>query len=68
MDEYARKVSKLKPLGGFERAYLPGGPEAESERESREKGIPVGERHRERLEKLAGEIGVKLPWQERRLT
>jgi LDH2 family malate/lactate/ureidoglycolate dehydrogenase len=62
MDAYARAVSKLKPLEGFERSYLPGGPEAERERAYREEGIPVGERHRGRLEKLAGEIGIGVPW------
>lgn len=62
MDAYSRTVSKLKPLEGFERSYLPGGPEAERERAYRKEGIPVGERHRQRLEKLAGEIGIGVPW------
>ena len=62
MDEYARAVSKLKPIEGFERSYLPGGLEAERERAYRAEGIPVGERHRDRLEKLAAEIGIEAPW------
>ena len=62
MDDYARSVSRLKPLEGFERSYLPGGIEAERERAYREEGIPVGERHRDRLEKLGAEIGIEVPW------
>lgn len=62
MDAYARQVRALAPLEGFERSYLPGGPEAERERACREAGIPVGERHRQRLEKLAGELGIAAPW------
>ena len=62
MDDYVRMVSQMKPVVGFERAYLPGGPEAERERVYREVGIPVGGRHRESLEKLAAEIGIGVPW------
>ena len=62
MDAYVRQVRSLTPLEGFEQAYLPGGPEAEQERAWREAGIPVGERHRQRLEKLAGELGIAVPW------
>jgi len=62
MDAYVRKVRELKPLIGFDEAYLPGGLEASREREWQEAGIPVGERHRERLEGLAVELGIATPW------
>ena len=60
--QLSTSVSRLKPLEGFERSYLPGGIEAERERAYREGGIPVGERHRDRLEKLGAEIGIEVPW------
>lgn len=62
VDEYVRQVSELEPLEGFEEAMLPGGPEAERERENRERGIPVGPDHREALEALAADLGVDVPW------
>ncbi len=62
MDEYMRRVRSLAPVEGFDQAYLPGGVEAERERVYREEGIPVGSAHQERLEKLAGELGIEAPW------
>jgi LDH2 family malate/lactate/ureidoglycolate dehydrogenase len=62
MDEYVRKVHALKPLEGFDQAYLPGGVEAAREREYRELGIPVGPQHQARLQALADELGLKGPW------
>ncbi len=62
MDEYVRRVRTLTPVEGFEQAYLPGGPEAERERINLKEGVPVGTGHRERLEKLAGELGIEVPW------
>lgn len=64
MDEYVRRVRTLQPLEGFDQAHLPGGPEAAREREYREKGVPVGPEHRERLEWLARELGIEPPWKE----
>ncbi len=63
MAEYVRWVRTTKPLEGFDRAYLPGGPEAERERAYWEEGIPVGREHRQKLEKLAGELGIDVPWE-----
>lgn len=62
MDQYVRRVSELEPLEGFERAMLPGGPEAERERENRERGIPVGPEHQAELETLAEDLGIDVPW------
>jgi LDH2 family malate/lactate/ureidoglycolate dehydrogenase len=41
---------------------LPGGPEAERERENRNRGIPVGPEHQAELEALAEDLGVDIPW------
>jgi len=38
------------------------GLQAAREREYREKGVPVGRWHLERLEELAGEMGLTVPW------
>jgi len=62
MDEYARRVRTLKPLEGFDQAYLPGGVEAAREREYRERGVPVGPEHQQKLEELANELGIETPW------
>ena len=62
MDEYVRTARTLKPVVGFDEAYLPGGPEAASGRKYREEGVPVGKRHQERLERLAEELKIELPW------
>ena len=62
MDLYARAVRKLKPFGGSQRSYLPGGPEAERERAYRREGVPVGSEHRGVLEALAVEFGLEVPW------
>ncbi len=62
MDVYARKVRDLAPLIGFDEALLPGAVEARRFREYTDEGIPFGERHRERLESLAEELGIGVPW------
>lgn len=62
MDEYVRRVRRMRPLAAFEEAYLPGGVEAAREREYREKGVPVGPEHRQALEGLAQELGIEAPW------
>lgn len=62
MDKYVQKVRALAPLKGFNESLLPGAIEAKREREYRKSGIPVGKGHRERLEKLASELGIEAPW------
>jgi LDH2 family malate/lactate/ureidoglycolate dehydrogenase len=62
MDEYVRVVKSLQPLEGFDDAYLAGGVEAARERQYLEEGIPMGPKHRQRLEGLADELGLRPPW------
>lgn len=62
MDEYIRAVRQLTPVPGFSQSHLPGGVEALREAEFRELGVPVGEHHRQRLETVAAEFGVAVPW------
>ena len=62
MDEYVRQVRQLEPLEGFDQSFLPGGLEAFREQQFREEGVPVGREHQKRLESLAEELGIPLPW------
>ena len=62
MDEYIRRVRVLEPLKDFAATHVPGGIEAEREGRYREEGVPVGGWHRERLEGVAGELGLEVPW------
>ena len=62
MDEYIRRVRKLEPLKGFAAAHVPGGIEADREQRFREAGVPLGEWHRDRLEGVAQELGIEVPW------
>ncbi|MBT3346238.1 MAG: hypothetical protein HN404_24810 [Gemmatimonadetes bacterium] len=62
MDAYVRAVRDLTPLQGFNASYLAGGVEAERESRSLEEGVPVGTGHRERLEGVAKELGIDVPW------
>ena len=62
MDEYVRAVKQLQPLTGFEESFLPGGVEAKRAQTYRAQGIPVGPEHQQRLEHIAQEFGVQVPW------
>jgi LDH2 family malate/lactate/ureidoglycolate dehydrogenase len=62
MDAYVRRVRELAPLVGFDRSLMPGGLESGREREYREDGVPVGAAHRGRLEGLAKELSIAVPW------
>ena len=62
IDEYIRQIRLHKPLVGIEKAYQPGGVEAAREREYLQKGIPVGPKHQHRLEKIAADLNVAVPW------
>lgn len=54
----SRELRALPLAAGHERVYLPGEPEAETERERSEKGIPLSPAVLEELTELAGRLGV----------
>jgi L-2-hydroxycarboxylate dehydrogenase (NAD+) len=62
MDAYVRAVSRLESFAPGQCSYLPGGIEAERARSFRVDGIPLGEAHRVRLESVAAEFGIEVPW------
>ena len=62
MDEYVRRVRLLEPLPGSDEAYLPGGVEAARMAEYRRDGVPLTPWHRERLEGVAQDLGLQVPW------
>jgi L-2-hydroxycarboxylate dehydrogenase (NAD+) len=62
MDAYVRTVRDLQPIPGFDRSLMPGGVESRREREYRADGVPIGPEHRQRLEGLASELGLQVPW------
>lgn len=62
MDDYIRKVRALAPAPGYRESHLPGGIEAAREAEFGALGVPVGDDHRQRLEAVAAEFGVAVPW------
>jgi LDH2 family malate/lactate/ureidoglycolate dehydrogenase len=62
MDEYVRAVRELTPLQGFKASYMAGGVEAEQEALFKAEGVPVGADHRQRLEEVAQQIGIEVPW------
>ena len=62
LDGFAQGIGGLAPLPGFERAQLPGEPEAARERAYRVEGIPVGPGHQRELERMADELSLAVPW------
>ena len=62
MDAYVRAVRQLRPLTPGQQTYLPGGVEADRERDARANGVPLGEEHRALLGAAAAELGVAVPW------
>jgi L-2-hydroxycarboxylate dehydrogenase (NAD+) len=64
MDEYARTVRTLEPLHGYDASHMPGALEFEREQTWRVEGIPVGERHQQRLQEMADDFGVAPPWED----
>lgn len=62
MDRYVRAVRALAPLVEGQQSYLPGGLEAARTRTYEVEGIPVGEVHQDKLESVAAEFGVMVPW------
>ena len=62
MDRHIAAARQMQPFPGMDRAELPGGLEWQWERENREKGILVGDEHRQMLESAAEETGVVSPF------
>ena len=58
MDAFIAAAQKMQPFPGYERAELPGGPEARREQEYATEGIPVGSRHQGVLDRVAEELGI----------
>jgi LDH2 family malate/lactate/ureidoglycolate dehydrogenase len=61
MDDYSRRIRAMKPLEGFNRAELPGQPEAEREQRYAVEGIPISNNHAAALRQLATECGLEAP-------
>ncbi len=62
IDEYVDRIRQLEPLEGFSESHVPGGMEAVREEAYAREGVPVGDWHRERLEGVAKELGMDVPW------
>ena len=62
MDRYVRRVRELTPITEGQQSFLPGGLEAQRYRDYSRDGIPVGPDHAERLESVAGEFDLDVPW------
>lgn len=62
MDEYIRSIRQMTPVPGYSEALLPGGIEAKRARNYAQEGVPVGDYHRERLETIAKELNLSVPW------
>ena len=62
MDKLMAGVSRMQPYPGFSEAHLPGGPEWQREREYARDGIPLSRQAVEKLERVAGEAKVSVPW------
>ncbi len=64
MDHLMSEISQMKPLPGFDRADLPGGPEWRHEKAFREEGIPLHPEAQKQLEGLAREFQLQVPWRD----
>ena len=64
MDKLMAGVSRMQPYPGLREAHLPGGPEWQREREYARDGIPVSQEAVDKLERVAREVDVAVPWQQ----
>jgi LDH2 family malate/lactate/ureidoglycolate dehydrogenase len=62
MDRFVGEARKTKPLPGMESAELAGGNEWGWDKENVEKGIPIGDEHRQVLQDEADKLGVETPF------
>ena len=62
MDRFISEARQTRPLPGMGRAELAGGNEWQWEKENRERGIPIGDEHRQALQAEADQLGVETPF------
>lgn len=62
IDRQIRMTRQATPRSGFTRVTLPGEIEWELTQERLANGIPLHEEPLQEIEKLAGELGVEIPW------
>jgi LDH2 family malate/lactate/ureidoglycolate dehydrogenase len=62
MDHLLDATGKMQPYPGYDKAYLPGGPEWQCEQEYTRDGIPVSATTMESLAGVAARLGVAVPW------
>jgi len=62
MDRFVGDARKCKPLPGMPQAELAGGNEWGWDKENVEKGIPIGDEHRQALQDEADKLGVETPF------
>ena len=63
IDQFISEARAMRPFPGFDRAELPGGMEWQWEKDNRERGIPLGDEHRQQLEELAAGAGIELGYE-----
>ncbi len=62
LDDFVGRARKMKPFPGMPCAELPGGMEWRWEKENAERGVPLSDDHRERLDEIARTLGVPSPF------
>lgn len=62
LDDFVARARKMKPFPGMPHAELPGGMEWRWEKENAERGVPLSDDHRERLDEIARTLGVPSPF------
>ena len=62
LDDFVGRARKMKPFPGMPHAELPGGMEWRWEKENAERGVPLSDDHRERLDEIARTLGVPSPF------
>lgn len=62
LDDFVERARKMKPFPGMPHAELPGGMEWRWEKENAERGVPLSDDHRERLDEIARTLGVPSPF------
>ncbi len=63
MDHLMSQVRQMKPFADHEESWLPGGPNWQWEKQYARDGVPVCAQSVESLGRLAGEMGLVVPWE-----